>query len=53
MAGRIFEVDANGEIVWEHVTQFDDTYAGLIESAIRYDEDYFSIKDWSCSQEVK
>ena len=52
-AGRIFEVDANGEIVWEHVTQFDDTYSGLIEGAIRYDTDYFSIKDWSCSQEVK
>jgi hypothetical protein len=52
-AGRIFEVDANGDIVWEHVTQFDDSHAGLIESAIRYDTDYFSIKDWSCSQEVE
>ena len=48
MAGRIFEVDPNGRTVWEYVQAYDDAYAALLESAIRYDPGYFQVADWSC-----
>ncbi|MEW8689982.1 MAG: arylsulfotransferase family protein [Candidatus Thiodiazotropha endolucinida] len=47
-AGRIFEVDQKGNIVWEFLETYDETYAALIESAIRYDRNFFSVKDWDC-----
>jgi hypothetical protein len=49
LAGRVFEIDPTGNIVWEYVKSYDDRYAALIESAIRYDDDYFVVEDWSCS----
>lgn len=48
MAGRLFEIDENGEIVWEYVLPYDSSHAALIESAIRYEFNYFSTQDWSC-----
>lgn len=49
MAGRVFEIDDQGNIVWEYIKPYDDTHAAMIETAIRYDNDYFSVQDWSCS----
>ena len=48
MAGRVFEIDAQGDVVWEYVKPYDDAYASLIANAIRYDKDYFNVSDWSC-----
>lgn len=50
MAGRVFEIDSDGEIVWEYIRPYDSSHAALIESAIRYDLDYFSVRDWSCTE---
>ena len=49
LAGRVFEIDPKGNIVWEYVKSYDDRYAALIASAIRYDDDYLVAADWSCS----
>jgi hypothetical protein len=48
LAGRVFEIDEQGNVVWEYIKPYDETHAALIESAIRYDEDYFVVQDWSC-----
>ncbi|MGH6904341.1 MAG: arylsulfotransferase family protein [Geminicoccaceae bacterium] len=48
LAGRVFEVDRQGNIVWEYVKPYDDSHAALIESAIRYDQNYLKIRDWRC-----
>jgi hypothetical protein len=48
-AGRVFEVDAKGGIVWEYVNRFDETYSARISQAIAYPESYFTVADWSCS----
>lgn len=47
-AGRVFEVDAQGAIVWEYVKPFDAEYAALIEDVIRFEKDYLEVRDWSC-----
>ena len=48
MAGRVFEIDAEGEIVWEYILPYDDIHGSIIESALRYDRDYFRDVDWTC-----
>jgi hypothetical protein len=47
--GRLLEVDPEGDVVWEYVQPYDRTHAALIQSATRYDADYFQVKDWSCA----
>ena len=47
-AGRVLEVDAGGEIVWEYVNQYDEENAAKISGAERVAEDYFEISDWTC-----
>ena len=47
-AGRVFEIDVQGDIVWEYVKPFDAEYAALIEDAIRFEKDYLEVQDWSC-----
>jgi len=46
--GRIFEVDQQGDIVWEYVKPYDDQYAAMIEDVIRFDKDYLKVQDWNC-----
>lgn len=48
-AGRVFEIDGSGDIVWEYVSQYDDTHASVIEIAERFDKEFFSVTDWSCN----
>jgi hypothetical protein len=50
MQGRVFEVNARSKIVWEYVQPFNDEYAAIIEEAIRFNYDYFKVKNWSCSR---
>jgi hypothetical protein len=48
MAGRVMEVDAAGNLVWEYVKAYDKTHAALLQSAHRYAPGYFSVADWDC-----
>jgi hypothetical protein len=45
--GRVFEVDAAGEKVWEYVAAYDEELAAMIEGAARYDQSYFTAEAWS------
>lgn len=49
MSGRIFEIDSNGEIVWQFVKAYDDKNAAAIDSAIRFDTDYLHSNNWTCN----
>ena len=46
--GRVSEINAEGDTVWEYVKMYDEEYASLIEWAERYDSDYFAVNDWTC-----
>ncbi|WOH39210.1 arylsulfotransferase family protein [Thalassotalea fonticola] len=47
-AGRVFEITADGEIVWDFVLPYDEEYASLIESSERISNDFFTVQDWNC-----
>lgn len=47
-AGRVFEIDANKDIIWEYINAYDDHHNGDIRFARAYRQDYFTISDWSC-----
>ena len=47
-AGRLLEVDGNGEIVWEYVNRYDDKDVAVIFEGSRYPEHYFTVTDWHC-----
>jgi hypothetical protein len=47
-AGRVFEFDRNGQIVWEFINRYDEKDAALITEATRYPESYFKVTDWAC-----
>lgn len=49
MYGRVFEVDEEGNTVWEYIKPYDDDYSAMIQGAIRYEKDYIKVKDWDCS----
>jgi len=44
-AGRVFEVDKDGNKVWEYVDYFDDQFVGEVTNAELYGPDYFTV-DW-------
>jgi hypothetical protein len=46
--GRVFEIDTNGEIVWEFINRFDEDSIAIIGTAQRYSEGYFHVKNWAC-----
>jgi hypothetical protein len=52
MAGRVFEIDGDGKVVWTYVGRYDETHATVIEEAIRFDENYFTVDDWRCPAPV-
>jgi hypothetical protein len=47
-AGRVFEINPAGEIVWDFVKPYDEHYASLIAYAQRVGVDFFEVDDWSC-----
>jgi hypothetical protein len=47
-AGRAFEVDERGQIVWEYVNRYDERDVALLSVALRYPEEYFTVSDWAC-----
>ncbi|MDZ7722538.1 MAG: arylsulfotransferase family protein [candidate division KSB1 bacterium] len=40
MKGRVFEIDRNGDIVWEFINIIDDGYVGIVEEATRLSSEY-------------
>ena len=53
VAGRLFEVNPDEEIVWEYVRAYDERHAALFEDAIRLAPDYFDVAvgEWDCDRE--
>ena len=49
-AGRVFETDAEGKIVWEYINRYDDSNVAEVTEAALYQPDYFTVTDWSCSE---
>ncbi len=49
-AGRVLEVDADGEVVWEYVNQYDDDFVGEITDAAIHPADYFQTEWQDCEQ---
>jgi len=50
MAGRIFEVDRRGRIVWEFVNRYDEARVVAETNAYgRFAASYFQSVDWSCN----
>jgi len=49
-AGRVFEIDPQGNIVWEFINRFDEDSVAIIGMAKRYSEDYFHVKNWACGE---
>jgi outer membrane protein assembly factor BamB len=47
-AGRVFEINPAGDIVWDFVKPYDEHYASLIAYAHRVELDFFEVDDWSC-----
>ncbi len=45
-AGRVLQVNAAREIVWEYVNKYDDNYVGEITNAHIYQNDYFD-NEWA------
>lgn len=48
-AGRVLEVDADGEILWEYVNAYDDDFVGEVTNAALYPADYFT-EDWTACE---
>ena len=47
-AGRAFQVDRGGRIVWEYVNRYDAKDAAWLNGVESYPQSYFTVKDWSC-----
>jgi hypothetical protein len=49
-AGRILEVTATGDMVWELVNRYDEDMVAVVTQATRYAPSYFEVADWTCAQ---
>jgi hypothetical protein len=47
--GRAFEVDSDGEIVWEYINHWSAEQVAVITQAMRLPQDYFSFSDAGCN----
>ena len=47
-AGRAFEVDAQGQIIWEYINRYDAEQVLEMTEARLYPDSYFTVDDWSC-----
>lgn len=48
--GRVFEVDAGGEVVWDYVNRFDEDRVLEMTEARLYPEGYFDVESWDCPE---
>ncbi|MFM2355192.1 MAG: hypothetical protein RLZZ528_928, partial [Pseudomonadota bacterium] len=48
-AGRAFEVDAAGQIVWEYVNRWDAGRTTWLHNAEVYPASFFTVTDWACA----
>jgi len=46
--GRVLEVDAGGEVIWEYINRYNQNEVAEITEARVYPEKYFNVIDWSC-----
>lgn len=47
-AGRVLEVNAGGEIVWEYVNEYNDEFVGEVTNAAVYPAGYFNVELSTC-----
>lgn len=47
-AGRVFQTDPEGKIVWEYVNRYDADQVLEVTEARLYPASYFSVGDWTC-----
>lgn len=47
-AGRAFEVDGTGQVVWEYVNRWEPGWVAWLHDAQVRPRDYFTVADWSC-----
>ena len=47
-AGRAFQTDADGNLVWQYINRYDEDEVAEITEVRTYPADYFTVRDWSC-----
>ena len=47
-AGRVLQVDAKGDTVWEYINRFDAEHVLEMNNARAFPAGYFTVTDWSC-----
>ena len=47
-AGRVFEIDSQGQIVWEYINRYNAKWVLEMTEARLYPSSYFTVTDWSC-----
>ena len=47
-AGRAFEVDKTGKVIWDYINRYDADRVAEITEARSYPSDYFTVSNWSC-----
>lgn len=47
--GRILEIDASGDIVWEYINRYDADHVAELTEARVYPADYFNVSNWQCN----
>ena len=47
-AGRVFETDITGRIIWEYINRYDSDEVAEVNEARIYPASYFNVSDWSC-----
>lgn len=46
--GRVFEIDAQGQTVWEYINRYDADQVLRMNDARLYSASYFNVEDWGC-----
>ena len=47
-AGRVFETDSNGVVVWEYINRYSPEEVAEITEARIYSAGYFTVERWPC-----
>lgn len=46
--GRVFEINSEGQVIWEYINRYDSDEVAEITEARIYPTNYFNVSDWSC-----